>query len=197
MVAATATRPDAVVLMFPLAWSAYRAIRTDHDWRALLAPALAPVGSVLSLGYIGRRTGVVDAYFRVQNEAFGLKLDFGKTSVAHLRDTAFAALGGTDVTVGVILRVAAIVFAVGAFYALLRWKPPTELVIFSVAVFVTGWLNTLSVPPRVVLRSFPLVAAVGVELKGKIFASVAAVLAILQLSLVYLAAYPGGLDFLP
>ncbi|MCZ7627603.1 MAG: mannosyltransferase family protein [Microthrixaceae bacterium] len=47
---ATATRPDAVVLMFPLAWSAYRAIRTDHDWRALLAPALAPVGSVLSPG---------------------------------------------------------------------------------------------------------------------------------------------------
>ena len=194
---ATATRPDAAVLVLPLAWVAYRAIRTDRVWKALLAPALAPVGAVLALGYIGWQTGVAGAYFRVQNQAFGLKPDFGKTSIVHLRDTAFAVVGGDSVTLGVVLRTAAIIFAVAAFYALWRWRPPAELWIFAVAVFMAGWLNTLSVPPRVVLRAFPLVAAVGVELKGKLFAVVATVFAALQLLLIYLAVYPGGLDFLP
>ncbi|MCO5321329.1 MAG: glycosyltransferase family 39 protein [Microthrixaceae bacterium] len=194
---ATATRPDAAVLVLPLAWVAYRAIRTDRDWKALLAPALAPVGAVLALGYIGWQTGVAGAYFRVQNQAFGLKPDFGKTSIVHLRDTAFAVVGGDSVTLGVVLRTAAIIFAVAAFYALWRWRPPAEVWIFAVAVFMAGWLNTLSVPPRVVLRAFPLVAAVGVELKGKLFAVVATVFAALQLLLIYLAVYPGGLDFLP
>src|SRR5207244_3212191 len=44
---ATATRPNALALILPCTWAAGEAIRSRRQWRALIAPAFAPLGTVL------------------------------------------------------------------------------------------------------------------------------------------------------
>jgi Gpi18-like mannosyltransferase len=68
---ASATRPNGVVMFVPCLWQAALAIRRQRDWRAMIAPSLAPLGFVLYLVFLWGRTGDPFVWWRVQEEGWG------------------------------------------------------------------------------------------------------------------------------
>src|SRR5205814_4008461 len=74
---ATATRPNAVVLVACAAWAAGMAIRTRRDWRSLIAVVLTPVGILSFVAYLSAHTGDANAWWRVQHEGWGQRFDAG------------------------------------------------------------------------------------------------------------------------
>src|SRR5207244_1786643 len=67
---ATATRPNAMALVAACAWAAAVAVWRRREWRALAAPALAPLGLVAFFAYLARHTGDAGAYWRTQRQAW-------------------------------------------------------------------------------------------------------------------------------
>ncbi|MEN9507054.1 MAG: hypothetical protein RI958_2980, partial [Actinomycetota bacterium] len=71
-----ATRPNGVALIAACAVASFVAIRSDREWRSIVAPALAPIGFVGFQVYLRVRTGEW-AWFRVQTEAWDEGTSFG------------------------------------------------------------------------------------------------------------------------
>src|SRR5207253_1167110 len=61
---ATGVRPNAVALVAACAWAAAVAIVKRREWRALVAPLLAPAGLVAFFAFLWARTGRPDAWIR-------------------------------------------------------------------------------------------------------------------------------------
>src|SRR6202022_4216173 len=59
---ASAAHPDAIVLSACCAWSAGAAVWKHREWRALIAPILAPAGLVVFFTYLRYHTGNFLAY---------------------------------------------------------------------------------------------------------------------------------------
>jgi hypothetical protein len=190
---ASATRPDALILVLPLAWSAYTAVRDRKEWGSIWAPVLAPIGAVLSVVYVDQQVGARAAYFEVQSEAWGMGFDFGRATASHTLDTIQAIFGMESVTFYTVQHPIGLVFTVLALWAMWRWRPPIELWLYTVGSLVTA-MNPYSLVPRVVLRAFPLVAAVGVALKARWFVAVAVLFGAIQCVLAYLIVSPHSLE---
>ncbi len=77
----TATRPNGVALVIACLVAAVLAIRDRREWRSLVAVVLAPVGFVGFHLFLGRHTGELDAWFRVQREAWGEGASFGLSAI--------------------------------------------------------------------------------------------------------------------
>lgn len=190
---ASATRPDALVLLVPLGWAAYVAVRDRRDWRAIAAPALAPLGAIAAVLAVDRQVGETASYLKVQNEAWGMGFDFGRATASHTLDVVQAIFGMESVTFYTVQHPIGLLFCVLALYAMWRWRPPVDLWLYTLASLVTA-MNPYSLVPRVILRAFPLVAAVGVALKGRWFIAVAIGFAVIQCVLAYLIVSPRALD---
>ena len=114
--AAGLVRPTAVALCVACAWGAVVAIRNGGSWRALVAPALAPWGALLYLGYIWIHTGDAFAFFEVESRGWGNHLDLGASNIraalrhlGEMRLTFFVALvafvvGGMGVGLWLLIR---------------------------------------------------------------------------------------------
>ena len=77
-------RPSAVALCVACAWSAVVSIRENGSWRALIAPALAPWGGLLYLGYLWIHTGHPFAFFDVEARGWGNRFDAGVANIRRL-----------------------------------------------------------------------------------------------------------------
>lgn len=154
---AGATRFNGLVLVLPCAWAAFDAVRRRRDWRALAAPALAPLGTVAFMVYLRLHTGAADAYFRTQRDGWGQEID-PLAAVDAL--SAFARRPFADTNVTVV--VAALAFVALAGVALYRARPPAILVAYAVGCVAVGLLTPgIALRPRFLLLAFPLVTAVG------------------------------------
>ena len=58
-----------------------------------------PLGALAFMGYLWQRTGEIDAWFRVQTEAWGERTDFGGESFIELRSFFRNPLGSGDVLI--------------------------------------------------------------------------------------------------
>jgi hypothetical protein len=160
---ASATRPNAIVLVVCCLWAALIAIGRRRDWTALAAPALAPVGLLIHFIFLYFRTGNFWAYEISQEQAWKLTIrpstpiDLVRRFVSHPfahGDVMLQLLGtATIVVTGVLL---------------LRSHYPAVLVVYGLGL---GLLDLCLVPsPRFVLTGFPLIAAVGHRLRGRWYA---------------------------
>src|SRR5918997_3741746 len=109
---ATASRPNAVALCACCLWEAVRAIREDREWKALIAPLLAPVGFLGFMLFLKVRTGEM-AWFRVEREGWGERFDFGIQTFKEVWMTARDPLG---VPPAMALQALGLMFALVAFY---------------------------------------------------------------------------------
>ena len=163
---ASATRPNAIALVPACAWAALVAIRRDGDWRSAIAPALAPLGAVAFHGFLWWRTGRVDAWDLIQRNGWDEEVDFGARTLERLG--VLARLGQPDPGT-VLLGIGLLLGLIGA-WALWRWRPPGELVIYAAGVVVLALIaRTLGPRPRFLLTALPLVWAFGVWLRGEWF----------------------------
>ncbi|HXY91037.1 MAG TPA: glycosyltransferase family 39 protein [Acidimicrobiia bacterium] len=189
---ATAIRPNACVLVVCFAWAAVAAIRERHEWRALVAPILAPLGAVSFFAYEGHRLGgTYGFWFRVQDEGWNQRFDFGVNTVKKvlwLVDDYSGVTAQAVLTAGFVAMVALLVL-------LWRWKPPAVLTIWTVGIlFLALTSEQQGARPRYLLTAFPLVIAAARELDGEVFRWVLTVSACLMMLMTVLVAHPLTLE---
>jgi hypothetical protein len=167
---ATATRPNAVALVAACAWAAGAAVWRRREWRALAAPALAPLGLVAFFAYLGVHTGEVGAYLRTQREGWDQKLE-PKSALDTISDFLHHPFADTNVTVMVV----GVIFLIGMLVLLVRSRPPGILLVYTVAVMGMALLTpTMGARPRFLLTAFPLVTVLAEDLPAPVFSGVLA-----------------------
>jgi hypothetical protein len=165
---ASATRPNAIALAGACAWAAVVAVRSRREWRALIAPLLAPAGMLAFFVFLRLRTGEIDAYLRSQREGWGQRVD---PTSAWDNISAFARQPFADTNVTVM--VAGTVFLVLAVVVFARTRPPGILVAYTAGVIALAQLTpTMGPRPRFLLTAFPLVTSLGVGLPEPAFPAV-------------------------
>jgi len=160
---ATATRSSAVALLLPAAWAAAVAIKRDREWRALVAPALAPLGAVSFLTYLRIHTGSWGAWFEVEQKGWGEHVDFGRQSLINLAHFAHHPLRDPRLSlVGM-----GTIFTVAALVVMWRRGLPATLVLYTLSVLGLCLASkTLGLRPRFVLTAFPLFIPLAGALRG-------------------------------
>lgn len=153
---ATATRPNGVAIAAACVLAAVVAIRERREWRALVAPALAPLGLVAFHLYLGLRTGEQGVWFRVQRLVWEEHLTFGASTAWDLRHL----LAGPDRTVDHLLTTLTVVAAVALVAAARKVRLPSPAWAYSIVVLVLMVLtSTVTARPRFLYTAFPLVVA--------------------------------------
>jgi len=87
---ATASRPNAIAIVASCVVAAIVAIVQRREWKALLAPLLAPVGWISFQLFLAHQTGEHDAWFRVQGEAWDEGTSFRELLVERLTEDGVA-----------------------------------------------------------------------------------------------------------
>lgn len=152
----TATRPNGLALVAACAIAAYLAIRRDREWRALVAPALAPVGFVAFQLYLLARTGEL-AWFRVQTEAWDEGTSFGFTAVKNTAEALTHPLASpTDIITAVSFFVMIVLLVI-----MYKRRLPWPLVAYTLVVLAMMVLpSTVTARPRFLFTAFPALIAV-------------------------------------
>jgi hypothetical protein len=170
--ATTTVRPNALALVVACAWAAVVAVRSRREWSALAAPLLAGTGALAFFAFLWRRTGRTDAWFHAQRVAWHERFDFGTGVPSRIGKAVtepvvrFQELHDVNNLVAVL----GLAFLVGAAVALWRWRPPGAVVAYTAAAaFLAVGSHTIGARPRLLLAAFPLVLAVGRELRGWAF----------------------------
>ncbi|MFC9621820.1 glycosyltransferase family 39 protein [Streptomyces sp. NPDC056930] len=163
-------RPTAVALIAAVAVAALLALRRPRDGilRPVAAMALAPLGLLAYLGWVGHRMGDYGGYFRLQSGAWAHEWDYGRhtldvlTSVPvghfdYLSAWPFADLIG----VGVVL------LALALLPLLIRLRPPAVLTLYTVLtlVLVLGSQQIFGNVSRYLLPLFPLFLPLALALR--------------------------------
>jgi len=156
------TRPSGFVLVVPCVVATVQHIRkgsteSRRRWTALSAPAIAPVGFLFWVAYVALRTGVTTGYFRLQSEAWGARVDFGRR---FLTETWFTL---TDVRFDLDVRVSVLtVLVIGCGGLILGYRqkmPATWLALAATLVVVTVVNERQASGARFILPAFPLFVA--------------------------------------
>nr|WP_237544638.1 glycosyltransferase family 39 protein [Streptomyces sp. SID4946] len=160
--AAGLNRPTAAALIAALAVAALLAVRRGEDGvgRPLFALALAPLGLLGYLLWVGDRMGDLGGYFKLQSGAWAHRFDYGSQTLDVLRsvpvgrfgDYLFAYPYADMIGVGVVL------LAVALLPLLIRLRPPAVLVVYTVLTLalVLGSQQIFANVSRYLLPCFPL-----------------------------------------
>ncbi|GAA2491635.1 membrane protein [Actinocorallia cavernae] len=160
--AAGLNRPTAAALIAALAVAALLAVRRGEDGvgRPLFALALAPLGLLGYLLWVGDRMGDLGGYFKLQSGAWAHRFDYGSQTLDVLRsvpvgrfgDYLFAYPYADMIGVGVVL------LACTLLPLLIRLRPPAVLVVYTVLTLalVLGSQQIFANVSRYLLPCFPL-----------------------------------------
>jgi hypothetical protein len=152
----TGTRPNGLALVAACAVAALFAIRDRREWKALVAPALAPIGFIAFQWYLYARTGEW-AWFRVQTEAWDEGTSFGWTAVKNTLEAFIHPLSSpTDI-------ITAVSFLTMITLLVVMWKRrlPAPWVAFTLVVLALMILPaTVTARPRFLYTAFPAFIAV-------------------------------------
>ncbi|MHB8827443.1 MAG: hypothetical protein ACYC5Z_07250 [Acidimicrobiales bacterium] len=155
---ATSADPVAAAVVVPCVLAAVGAIRTRRDYASLAAPLLAPAGVGVFFVYLWAHTGSFFEWFHAQRNgwqegAYGSGLPH---AFADLWNLGFANPNDT-------VRVLSAFATVAMLMAFARARPPLTWTAYVVAVLAMGLFSPIvGITPRLLLRGFPLFAALGV-----------------------------------
>jgi hypothetical protein len=178
---ATSSRPNAIVLVACAAVASAIAIYQRREWRSLIAPILAPLGAVAFMGYLWERTGDLDAWFRVQHQAWGERTDFGVESFVQFKAFLRFPLQSGDVLIIGGMTLLAVLLVV----LLIRARLPVIYLVYALGVLALSASSAvLLLRPRFVFVAFPLTMALGRFLRGRLLALALVAFAVGQVCLV-------------
>ncbi|MFJ3669102.1 glycosyltransferase family 39 protein [Streptomyces sp. NPDC090106] len=163
-------RPTAGALIAAVAVAALVELRRRRDGvpRPLAAIAVAPLGLLGYLGWVGYRTGDPGGYFTLQSGAWAHEWDFGRQTLDVLTNVP---VGHGDYLFSWpyadLIGVAVVLLAAALFPLLLRLRPPAVLVVHTVLtlVLVLGSQQIFSNVSRYLLPAFPLFLPLAVALR--------------------------------
>jgi hypothetical protein len=161
----TASRPNAIALVAACGWAAGLAIVHRREWRALVAPALAPLGILGFFALLWARTGDPMTWFTVQRTLWKERVT-PFALVDDLRVFVAAPFENTNTTAVVV---GAVICAIG-LVLLVRSPLPSVLTVYAAAVIaLAACSETLGPRPRFVLTAFPLFFVFALRLRGVAF----------------------------
>jgi hypothetical protein len=174
---ASASRPTGLVLAACCGWAAWEAWRRDRTLRPLVAPLLAPLGTVAYFAYLWAHTGSATTWFRTQREVWNERLDWGDAMVDRVFDFARHPFDDPTVTVLVL----ALVVTVAGVVLLVTTDLPRTLYLYTAGILFSALCAaTLGARPRFVFTAFPLAIAAAIRLRGVAYATVLATAAALM-----------------
>ena len=163
----TAERPDLVVIAAVLGIAAVHAVWARREWRALVAPALAPLGLLAFFGYLGHRYRDYGFWFQVEQRGWGAHFDGG----VHTFRVLFWQIPGISQYPAynvIIIGVAA--FTAVGIGLMIAARLPVPLTLFSILVFVAVITpSTPGIKPRLVWTAFPIFIGAAAKLPKVIF----------------------------
>ncbi len=162
---ATVCDPVGVAAVAPCVIAALIAIRRAHQWRALVAPLVAPLGVLTFFGYLWAHTGSPFTWFHAQRVGWQ-RGHLGTGVVQSVLQTIAHGFANLNPPV----KVASLVLVIGLLIVWFRNRPPHTWTAYVVGVLVLGSLSPIvGVSPRLLLRAFPLFAIAGARLPRQWF----------------------------
>ncbi|MFC5290769.1 hypothetical protein ACFPM7_27280 [Actinokineospora guangxiensis] len=185
--AAGLVRPTAVALVLAVGLAALVAVLSRRDgWRPWVGGALAPVGLLGYLAWVGSRTGEWNGWFTLQSEGWDSEFDGGAATVRFSLQVLGDARSVLEVTtVGLILG--ALALLVVAWRRRLEWP----LLVYAVGVlamdlFSNGLMNSKA---RLMVPAMTLLVPVAIALARRKTSTVVVVLCGLALFSSWFGAY--------
>jgi hypothetical protein len=163
----TAERPDLGVIAVVLGVAALHAAWTRREWRALVAPALAPLGILAFFGYLGHRYHDYLFWFQIEQRGWHAHVDGGVRTAKVL---LWQVPGIAHLPVYNLIITAAAVFAVVGIGLGISARLPFPLTLFSVLVFLATVLPSApGVKPRLIWAAFPIFIGAAARMPRVIF----------------------------
>jgi hypothetical protein len=166
----TAVRPVGIALVGCCLWEAISVLRSERQWRSLVAPLLAPLGVVSWTGYLWAHTGNPFIWSQAEKawddsfDPFTLIKRFFFHEVTHNGQP----LAHTLPLGGALLCLVALVL-------LFKARAPAMLMVYSIIVVAISISSrTVGLRPRLIETAIPLVLVFGYWLKGQLFSIVLA-----------------------
>lgn len=165
---ATATRANGIAAVVACVICAVVVLVREGDRRALVAPAIAPLGVVGYFGWLVARTHDPLEWFVVEHTSWQDRFAplASLTDRIHRLPSAVPSLspGGLNELswwLGLVLVGIGVV-------ALLRWRPPLAISAYGIAAVAASMASLQVGPrPRMILAAFPLLLAAGVIVSGR------------------------------
>jgi hypothetical protein len=163
----TAARPTLIVLAVVSGVAAVQAIWTRREWRALLAPALTPLGVLAYFGYLGHRYHDYRYWFRIEQNGWNQHFDWGVHTVRVLlwldpRDANHRAL-----VVVLMIMFAAAVAGIALMIAARLPLPVTLFGILTIMLSITS--SAGDTKPRFVWAGFPIFIGAAAKLPRAVY----------------------------
>jgi hypothetical protein len=150
----TAERPTMIVLVAVFGFAAAQAIWSRREWRALIAPALTPLGMLAFFGYLGRRYHDYAFWFRVERDGWKQHVGWGEHT---LRIMLWADPGTTRYALYNVLLIAMFVAALAGIAMMLAARLPIPVSLFAILLVLTCVVSSdESTKPRFVWAAFPI-----------------------------------------
>lgn len=152
---ATATRPNASAVAMACGWAALVAVWRQREWRALLAPLIAPAGMLSFFAWLWWHTGEPLIWFRVEQQGWGEEVDFGHDNLM----TAWAFIRAPLADPNRLVLGLSLLFCFGAVYLLLKARLPGILNVYALTSLGLVLTSHINARPRFLFIAFPLVIA--------------------------------------
>jgi len=174
---ATATTPVALAFEVSCLWCAYRAIADDRQWRSLVAPVLTPLGFGAYQAWLWWHTGNPAAWRVTERggwQSYPSLLYPVHILVVFLRDPIATTETGDILFVGTVVTVVAAVLAV-------RSRMPMPALLYGLSAAALGLVSApIGMRPRFIFLAFPLVVALGTEVKGRAYVALVSLSGVLM-----------------
>ncbi|WP_405999690.1 glycosyltransferase family 39 protein [Streptomyces sp. NBC_00829] len=163
-------RPTAVALIAAVTVAALLALYRLRDGilRPVAAMAVAPLGLLAYLGWVGHQMGDYGGYFRLQSGAWAHEWDYGRHTLDVL---ASAPVGHSDYLFAWpfadLIGVGVVLLALALLPLLIRLRPPAVLMVYTVLtlVLVLGSQQIFGNVSRYLLPLFPLFLPLALALR--------------------------------
>jgi hypothetical protein len=147
------TRPTAAALIAAVGLAALVAVVRRRDgWRPWLAGAIAPLGFVGYVAWVGARLGSADGYFRVQRDSWKMSYDDGSYTVGMLHKLVVKEQPPAFHVVAAVLIVAVLLLLLS--FRVVPWPLVVySAVILAIVLFGDGYFNAKA---RLLMPAFTL-----------------------------------------
>lgn len=163
----TAERPDLIVLAVVSGVAAVQAIWTRREWRALLAPALTPLGVLAFFDFLGHRYHNYAYWFWIENKGWHQHFDWGVQTFRVLLWLNPVDEHRKLYTLMLIVMFAA---ALAGIALMLAARLPLPLVLFTILTMLLVLTSSDgNTRPRFVWTAFPIFIGAAAKLPRAIY----------------------------
>lgn len=159
---AGAVRSPGIVFAGAVGLGALEAIIRRREWRSLIGAALAPLGFLASIAYIGIRTGTPNAWSLTEHGGWHVRLTFGRGWLSFLQTPPSSPHNVLHLVTGLVV-IALMVLTIAAVVL----RPPVPIIVLVVVgaftAFAFGGVEMDSAP-RVMMSFFPVLAPLAILL---------------------------------